>query len=87
MLEKMEDLPMSDRQRQSENMKPLRSVVGVRWLLVCIAIFSCNLLYGLDNTIVADIQAAVINSFGEVNKLGWLGIGFPLGSIAIILPM
>jgi MFS family permease len=64
-----------------------RSIQGTRWFLVCLAIFSCNLLYGLDNTIVADIQAAVIDTFGDVPKLGWLGFGFPLGSIAVILPM
>jgi MFS family permease len=42
-------------------------------------------LYGLDNTIVADIQAPIIQTFGSVEKLGWLGVGFPLGSIASIL--
>ncbi|KAI0198221.1 putative MFS transporter [Astrocystis sublimbata] len=64
-----------------------RSVTGLRWLLVCIAVFSCNLLYGLDNTIVADIQAPIISDLGNVNKLGWLGIGFPLGAFAVILPL
>jgi MFS family permease len=42
-------------------------------------------LYGLDNTIVADIQAPIIETFGSVEKLAWLGIGFPLGSISVIL--
>jgi MFS family permease len=42
-------------------------------------------LYGLDNTIVADIQAPIIETFGNVERLAWLGIGFPLGSIAVIL--
>ena len=72
---------------QSQNEKPTRSITGLRWALVCLAVFSSNFLYGLDNTIVADIQASIIASVGNVNKLGWLGIGFPLGSIAIILPM
>lgn len=72
---------------QDDLSEPTRSVTGLRWLLVCLAIFSCNLLYGLDNTIVADIQAPIIGSLGNVNKLGWLGIGFPLGAIAVILPV
>ncbi|CZR61051.1 related to aflatoxin efflux pump AFLT [Phialocephala subalpina] len=40
---------------------------------------------GLDNTIAADIQSAVVDSFGNISKLSWLGSGFPLGSIATIL--
>ncbi|KAK8041127.1 hypothetical protein PG994_014134 [Apiospora phragmitis] len=72
---------------QPQNEKATRSITGLRWALVCLAVFSSNFLYGLDNTIVADIQASIIASVGNVNKLGWLGIGFPLGSIAIILPI
>lgn len=70
-----------------DDAKTQRAIRGFRWFLVCLATFSCNFLYGLDNTIVADIQDAVIQSFGEIEKLGWLGIGFPLGSLAIILPI
>jgi len=36
---------------------------------------------------VADIQSAAVSTFGSVEKLAWLGIGFPLGSIAVILPI
>lgn len=36
-----------------------RSIRGFRWFLICVAIFSANLLYGLDTTISADIQGAV----------------------------
>lgn len=64
-----------------------RSVQGIRWLLVCIAVFSANLLYGLDNTIVADIQGAVAQTYNEYSQLGWLGIGFTLGSVVFILPL
>lgn len=71
----------------NKGVKPQRAIQGPRWFLVCLAIFSCNLLYGLDTTIVADIQAAVVQTFDDVVELGWLGIGFPLGSIAVILPV
>ena len=60
---------------------------NIRWFFVCIALYSAALLYGLDNTIVADIQSAAVQTFGEVEKLAWLGSGFPLGSIAIIMPV
>lgn len=64
-----------------------RSVRGIRWLLVCIAIFSANILYGLDTTIVADIQGAVSETYDNVTQLGWLGVGFTLGSTVMILPL
>ncbi|KAJ5415523.1 hypothetical protein N7465_004218 [Penicillium sp. CMV-2018d] len=66
---------------------PAREIVGFRWLLVCIAVFSANLLYGLDNTIVADIQAPIAGDFNEYTRLGWLGVGFTLGSVVFILPL
>ena len=64
-----------------------RSITGFKWILVCVAIFSANLLYGLDVTIAADIQAPVAETFNEIAQLGWLGIGFTLGSVASILPL
>ncbi|KAI2730807.1 hypothetical protein CBS147332_2659 [Penicillium roqueforti] len=66
---------------------PRREIVGLRWLLVCIAVFSANLLYGLDNTIVADIQGPIAGDFDEYTRLGWLGVGFTLGSVVFILPL
>ncbi|KAF7563283.1 hypothetical protein G7046_g841 [Stylonectria norvegica] len=67
--------------------KSKRSIAGFRWFLVCIAIFSANFLYGLDTTIAADLQGAVSESFDNVSQLGWLGIGFCLGSTVSILPL
>lgn len=64
-----------------------RSIRGLRWFLVCFAIFSANLLFGLDNTIAADIQGAVSDTFHDTERLGWLGVGFALGSAAGILPL
>ncbi|KAL9112376.1 MAG: hypothetical protein Q9187_007769 [Circinaria calcarea] len=67
--------------------EPRREVTGFRWFLVCVAIFSSNVLYGLDTTIAADIQASVSETFGNVTQLGWLGVGFTLGSTVAILPL
>lgn len=64
-----------------------RQVTGFRWFLVCVAIFSGNILYGLDTTISADIQASVSETFNNVTQLGWLGVGFALGSAVTILPL
>lgn len=63
-----------------------RSVHGVRWVVVCCSLYLGALIYGLDTTIAADIQAAVIDSFGSIEKLTWIGTAFPLGSVCAILP-
>ncbi|KAF3941837.1 hypothetical protein ABW19_dt0210279 [Dactylella cylindrospora] len=63
----------------------VRSIHGIKWFMVIAAIFSTAFLYGLDNTIVADIQPQVIETYGDITKLTWLGSGFPLGSIATLL--
>ncbi|KAH8698237.1 major facilitator superfamily domain-containing protein [Phaeosphaeriaceae sp. PMI808] len=55
-----------------------------QWLLIVLAVYSSAFLYGLDTTIVSVIQGPVVERFHHVEKLGWLGIGFPLGSVATI---
>ncbi|RVD83958.1 uncharacterized protein DFL_005726 [Arthrobotrys flagrans] len=69
----------------SEDSDQVRSIHGVKWFVVIAAIFSTAFLYGLDNTVVADIQPQVIDTYGDLTKLSWLGSGFPLGSIATLL--
>ncbi|KAH7139306.1 major facilitator superfamily domain-containing protein [Dendryphion nanum] len=56
----------------------------IQWVLIALAVYSSAFFYGLDTTIVAVVQGPVVERFGDVEKLGWLGIGFPLGSIATI---
>lgn len=80
----MEEIQLS---RSHEDAEPRRQVTGFRWILVCVAIFSGNILYGLDTTIAADIQAAVSETYSNVTQLGWLGVGFCLGSTVLILPL
>ena len=64
-----------------------RAVRGWKWVLVCVGFYFSGFLYGLDNTIAADIQSAVVDTYGDISKLTWLGTGFPLGSIATILTL
>ena len=33
-------------------------------------------LFALDNTIVADVQPAIVNEFQSVDKISWLATGF-----------
>jgi predicted MFS family arabinose efflux permease len=82
---------LSNEEKQLSNVndeaEPKRKVTGFRWFLVCVAIYSANILYGLDTTIAADIQASVSETFDNVTQLGWLGVGFTLGSTVAILPL
>jgi MFS family permease len=81
-----ESLPITDGDAEKDE-NPRRDIQGIRWLLICIGVFSANLLYGLDNTIVADIQAPIASDFDDYSRLGWLGVGFTLGSVVFILPL
>lgn len=64
----------------------VRDITGFRWILICLGLYLSSLMYGLDTTIAADVQGAVIETFGDVPQLSWIGAGFPLGSVAVILP-
>ena len=43
-------------------------------------------LFALDNTIVADIQPAIVEEFNSVDKIPWLASGFFLSGTALMLP-
>jgi hypothetical protein len=64
-----------------------RTVHGVRWVLVCASLYFASLIYGLDSTIAADIQAAIVERFDSVERLTWVGTAFALGSVCSILPV
>ncbi|KAJ5946470.1 hypothetical protein N7454_003309 [Penicillium verhagenii] len=62
-----------------------REVRGTRWLIICVSLYVTCFLYGLDTTIAADVQAPIISAFGHVDQFSWIGAGFPLGSVCVIL--
>ncbi|KAL5044237.1 hypothetical protein BDW71DRAFT_209450 [Aspergillus fruticulosus] len=81
------DAEKSSRLARTEKTDDARKVTGLRWFLICAALYLSALMYGLDTTIAADIQGAVIETFpSDVSQLAWIGAGFPLGSVAVILP-
>jgi MFS family permease len=69
----------------TENTEEIRSVRGFRWILINVALYASIFIYGLDTTIAADVQGSVVEAFGHVEQLAWIGAGFPLGSIAVVL--
>lgn len=42
---------------------------------------------GLDTTIAADVQGSVYEALGEIQNLQWVGLGFPMASVAVVLLM
>jgi hypothetical protein len=63
-----------------------RTVRGWKWATAVVSLYIGALIYGLDGTIAADIQSAIIEQYEEVEKLTWIGTAFPLGSLCAILP-
>ena len=63
---------------------PPRDLHGIKWFIAITAILSSTLLFSLDNTVVADVQPSIVNDFGSVEKLPWLGAAFGLGSVMIL---
>lgn len=61
---------------------PPRDITGWKWALVVLSILSSTFLFALDNTIVADIQPAIVLHFNDIGKLTWLAVSFLLGAAA-----
>ncbi|PGH05586.1 hypothetical protein AJ79_06753 [Helicocarpus griseus UAMH5409] len=70
---------------ETESAEKSRTIRGFRWFIICMALYITCFLYGLDTTIAADVQGPVIKAFGHVEQLAWVGAGFPLGSVCVIL--
>ncbi|KAM5442428.1 Efflux pump dep3 [Microsporum ferrugineum] len=61
-----------------------RQIRGWKWAVVYASILSTTFLFSLDNTIVADIQPAILELFGQVQLLPWIGVGFALGTMCVL---
>jgi MFS family permease len=59
-----------------------------QWFLVILTINSGTFLFALDNTIVADIQPAIVLTFGNgaTEKIAWLANAFALAAASLLLP-
>jgi hypothetical protein len=68
-----------------DNDRPRRDLSTLSWITVVVSLFSALFLFALDQTVVADIQPQIIASFGNVDKLPWVSVAYPLGAIALNL--
>ncbi|KAL8652916.1 MAG: hypothetical protein Q9210_002408 [Variospora velana] len=66
----------------AQEQKPARDIHGIAWVLVVLSILSSTFLFALDNTIVADIQPAIVERFDSIDKLPWLSIAFLVAAAA-----
>jgi len=76
------DIDSEKNQAAIEEAKPPREISGIKWAVVVLAILSSTFLFALDNTIVADVQPAIVLHFGSVDKLAWLSVAFLVGAAA-----
>jgi MFS family permease len=79
------DIEKSSKESTQEETPFERNIPPFRWFLVCLGLYLGALLYGLDTTISASVQGPILSSLGEIEKLAWVGIGFPMGSVSVIL--
>lgn len=77
-------LTSDDAASNEEDTVSPRNIHGIKWFIAIVAIFSSTLLFSLDNTVVADVQPSIVNDFGSIDKLPWLGAAFTLGSVTIL---
>jgi hypothetical protein len=64
---------------------PVCDFNNFHWVVICTSLYVSIFIYGLDATIAADLQGSVVETFGQIEQLAWIGAGFPLGSISVIL--
>ncbi|CAI7590854.1 unnamed protein product [Penicillium viridicatum] len=61
-----------------------RQIHAWKWAIAYASMISTTFLFALDNTIVADIQPMILDLFGEVSLLPWIGVGFALGTMCVL---
>ncbi|KAF4961863.1 hypothetical protein FSARC_10021 [Fusarium sarcochroum] len=77
---------LPDDTRPKENDESPRNIHGWKWAVSYTAMLSTTFLFALDNTIVAEIQPAILGDLGAIELLPWVGTGFALGTM-VVLPL
>ncbi|KAL8686072.1 MAG: hypothetical protein Q9218_007369 [Villophora microphyllina] len=70
------DAASAEKAAQIAQEKSPRDVHGFLWVVTVLSILSTTFLFALDNTIVADVQPAIVERFGSIEKLPWLSVAF-----------
>ncbi|KAI9645412.1 hypothetical protein NHQ30_006151 [Ciborinia camelliae] len=64
---------------------PGRQLHGLKWALVISSVLTSTFLFGLDTTIVADVQPAIVTEFNSIDRLPWISVAFLLLSASTTL--
>ncbi|KAK7994404.1 hypothetical protein PG991_015992 [Apiospora marii] len=67
---------------QTETQSLPRDITGWKWAVAAFTLCSSIFLYSLDGTVVAVIQATIVNEFDSLNDLSWNNVGFLMGATA-----
>ena len=51
------------------------------WVLLSGAVFFATILLALDNTVVADLQPRIVETFGQISKFPWINVNYSLGAV------
>ncbi|CRG86687.1 hypothetical protein PISL3812_03697 [Talaromyces islandicus] len=70
------DKDIIDGNGKSKDAASPRKIHGISWVLVVGSVLTANFLFATDNTIAANIQPAVVQSFSSLDKLAWLTVAF-----------
>ncbi len=70
------DMALTEKGIQPVDETAPRDIHGIKWALAVLSILISTFLFALDNTIVADVQPAIVERFGQVDKLPWLSVAF-----------
>lgn len=77
------NLEIQDQQPKTEHTP--RDITGWKWALASSAMLFSIFLYALDGTIVAIIQATIVNEFDALGDLAWNNVGFLMGATATVM--
>ena len=73
---------LTEKNMAAEASAPPTRPQGFPWFLIVLSILTSTFLFGLDNTVVADVQPAIIERFNSIDRLSWISVAFMLGAAA-----
>lgn len=82
--EEKNSVPGSEEQQEDQTLSE-RQLRGLPWVLVVFSILTSTFLFGLDNTIVAVVQPAIVDQFGSVDRIAWLSVAFLVSAASTTL--
>lgn len=75
----------TEKQEQKQAEDPPRDITGWKWAVASSAMLFSIFLYALDGTIVAVIQATIVDEFDALGDLSWNNVGFLMGATATVM--